>query len=254
MRKLFIAGNWKMNLNCRQACELAGQLKSRVGDVEEVVVAVCPPFVYLKPVAEVLNGSQIAVGAQNMYCEPEGAFTGEVAASMLLDVGCRYVILGHSERRHVLGEGEELINAKVRKALAAGLELIICVGEKLEQREAAQTEQVVTSQVRSALQGVSAAQAAAITIAYEPVWAIGTGRNATPQQAQEVHCLIRDLVAQMYDEELAQALTIQYGGSVKPDNAAELLAMEDVDGALVGGASLKADAFVPIVQAAVHAR
>ena len=253
MRKLFIAGNWKMNLNCRQACELARQLKNQVGDVEDVSLALCPPFVYLKPVAEVLDGSRIALGAQNMYSEAEGAYTGEIAASMLLDVGCRYVILGHSERRHVLGEGDEFINAKVLKALAAGLEPILCVGEKLEQREAAQTQQVVTRQVRSALQGVTAAQMATVTIAYEPVWAIGTGRNATPDQAEEVHRLIRHLVAEMYEEGLAQGLTIQYGGSVKPDNAAELLAMENVDGALVGGASLKADTFVPIVQAAVRA-
>jgi len=253
MRKLFIAGNWKMNLNWQQACELARQLKSQVGNMEDVSLAVCPPFVYLKAVAEILDGSRIAVGAQNMYSESEGAYTGEISGPMLLDVGCRYVILGHSERRHVLGEGDDLINAKVHKALALGLEPIICVGEKLQQREAAQTEQVVTGQVRRALEGVSAAQMAAVTIAYEPVWAIGTGRNATPEQAEEVHRLIRTLVAELYDEELARGLTIQYGGSVKPANAAELLAMENVDGALVGGASLKADTFVPIVQAALRA-
>ncbi|MCK4375925.1 MAG: triose-phosphate isomerase, partial [Candidatus Brocadiae bacterium] len=178
MRQLFVAGNWKMNLNGRQGIELAEALKAEFGDLEAVRLAVCPPFVYLKSVADALAGSAIAVGAQNMYTEPEGAYTGEVAGPMLLDVGCRYVILGHSERRHVLGEGDGVINAKVLRALEFGLEPILCLGEKLEQREAGETEDVVSGQLRAALKGVSAEQMAVVTIAYEPVWAIGTGLTA----------------------------------------------------------------------------
>jgi len=251
MRRLFIAGNWKMNLNRRKCCELVRELKNQAGSIEEVDLAVCPPFVYLQSVAEILKGTNIAVGAQNMCREAEGAYTGEIAGSMLLDVGCRYVIVGHSERRHILGESDEVVNAKALKALALGLEPIICVGEKLEEREAGRTEELVQSQVRHALAGVTESQLETVTIAYEPVWAIGTGRTATPQQAEEVHMVIRRLISELFNEELAQKTTIQYGGSVKPNNARELLAMEDIDGALVGGASLKADTFIPIIQAAV---
>jgi triosephosphate isomerase len=201
-------------------------------------------------VADVIAGSRIALGAQDMYFESEGAFTGEVSGPMLLDVGCRCVILGHSERRHVIGETDELINAKVLKALEVGLKPILCVGEKIEQRRAGRTEQVVAEQVRKGLKGVSREQMAKLTMAYEPVWAIGTGLNATPEQAQEVHAMLRALVAELYDGDVASNLVIQYGGSVKADNAADLMGMDDVDGALVGGASLKAESFVPIVQAA----
>jgi triosephosphate isomerase len=250
MRKLFVAGNWKMNLNGRQSVELARALKAEFGRLEEVRLAVCPPFVYLRSVAEVLAGSAIGLGAQNMYAEAEGAYTGEVAGPMLLDVGCRYVILGHSERRHVIGERDQFINAKVRKALQFGLEPIVCVGEKLEEREAGRTEAVVSGQLRAALQGVDKAQMPKVTIAYEPVWAIGTGRNATPQQAEEVHAMLRGLLAGMYGDALADSTIIQYGGSVKPENAAVLMGMPNVDGALVGGASLKADLFGGIVKAA----
>ena len=250
MRKSLVAGNWKMNLDERRSRELAAQLKSRLGRLNDVAVAVCPPFVYLKAVGEVLAGSQISLGAQNMSAEPEGAFTGEVSGTMLLDVGCRHVILGHSERRHVLGESDEVIHAKVLKALQLGLKPIVCVGETLEQRRAGRTEQVVAAQVRSALRGVESGQAPDLTIAYEPVWAIGTGVNATPQQAQDVHAMIRSLMAELFGPSAAANLVIQYGGSVKPDNAAELMSMPDVDGALVGGASLKAESFVPIVEAA----
>ena len=239
-----------MNLNGRQSVELARALKAEFGRLEEVRLAVCPPFVYLRSVAEVLAGSAIGLGAQNMYTEAEGAYTGEVAGPMLLDVGCRYVILGHSERRHVIGERDQFINAKVRKALQFGLEPIVCVGEKLEEREAGRTEAVVSGQLRAALQGVDKAQMPKVTIAYEPVWAIGTGRNATPQQAEEVHAMLRGLLAGMYGDALADSTIIQYGGSVKPENAADLMGMPNVDGALVGGASLKADLFGGIVRAA----
>ena len=250
MRKLFVAGNWKMNLDCRQALELAGALKAEFGSLETVTLAVCPPFVYLKCVADALDGSLIGVGAQNMYTEPGGAYTGEVAGPMLLDVGCRYVVLGHSERRHVMGEPDDLVNAKVLKALEFGLEPILCLGEKLEQREAAQTKDVVSGQLEAGLAGVTAEQMAGVTIAYEPVWAIGTGLTATSEQAEEVHAELRCLLAGMYSTEVAAATVIQYGGSVKPDNAAELMGMPNVDGALVGGASLKADAFSGIIRAA----
>jgi triosephosphate isomerase len=250
MRELFVAGNWKMNLDGRQSVALAAALREEFGQMQDVRLAVCPPFVYLQSVADVLAGSAIGVGAQNMYSEAGGAYTGEVAGPMLLDVGCRYVILGHSERRHVLGEGDDYINAKVIKALEFGLEPIVCLGEKLEQREAGQTDAVVSTQLRAALNGVSAEQMATVTIAYEPVWAIGTGRTATPQQAEEVHASLRRLLADMYGEELAERTIVQYGGSVKPDNAADLMGMSNVDGALVGGASLKADAFGGIIRAA----
>jgi len=250
MRKLFVAGNWKMNLDGARAVELAQGLKDQIGDVTDVTLAVCPPFVYLKAVADVLAGTQIGVGAQNMYTEAEGAYTGETAGPMLLDVGCRYVILGHSERRHVMGEPDSFIHDKVIKALEYGLEPIVCVGEKLEQRKAGAMEAVVTGQVRAALHGVTAQQMKFVTLAYEPVWAIGTGETATPDQAQEVHAMIRELIEEAYDPDVAQSTVIQYGGSVKPGNAAELMGMPDVDGALVGGASLKVESFTGIVEAA----
>ena len=249
MRELFVAGNWKMNLDGRRCAELATGLKDQIGDVSEVRIAVCPPFVYLRDVLEILADTIIDVGAQNMYAEDEGAYTGEVAGSMLLDIGCRYVILGHSERRHVMGEKDESINRKILKALEVGLDPITCLGEKLDQREAGETEDVVSGQLSSALADVSAEQMASVTIAYEPVWAIGTGKTATPEQAEEVHALLRKLLEQLYGAGIAKETIIQYGGSVKPANATELMAMPNVDGALVGGASLKAEPFAAIVQA-----
>ena len=250
MRKHFVAGNWKMSLDCEGSIALAAALRDQLRHVEDVTLAVCPPFVYLKAVAEALAGTNVAVGAQNMHTEPQGAYTGEVSGPMLLDVGCTYVILGHSERRHVMGEQDEFINTKVRKALEFGLKPILCVGEKIEQRQAGRIEEVVACQVRLGLEGVARERMADVTIAYEPVWAIGTGLTATPDQADEVHAMIRSLVGELYDGEVAASLTIQYGGSVKPDNASDLMSMENVDGALVGGASLKAEQFVPIVEAA----
>jgi triosephosphate isomerase len=251
MRKKFIAGNWKVYTTAATAPELASAVARGVGAETRVTVAVCPPFPYLIPVAEALRGSQVALGAQDVYCEKEGAFTGEVSPAMLLDVGCRYVIIGHSERRHVLHESDQLINRKVHAALGAGLQVILCVGETLDEREGNRTEAVLDTQLSGGLAGLKAEGLTSLVIAYEPVWAIGTGRNATPQQAQEAHAFIRRRVGQMFGEKTAAALPIQYGGSVKPDNAALLLGQPDVDGALVGGASLKADSFLAIVKAGI---
>jgi triosephosphate isomerase len=253
MRKPFVAGNWKMNTDSRTSVELVGCIASGSVEVasQHVTVAVCPPFVYLQSVAKALSSSNIAVGAQDMYFEPEGAFTGEISVSMLKDVGCSYCLCGHSERRHVIGETDELINKKVAAAVSGGLLPILCVGELLEEREASQTNDVVTRHVKEGLAGLSAEKLQAVTIAYEPVWAIGTGLTATPDQAQEVHDFIRKLLGQMYDEKTAGEIRILYGGSVKPNNAVELMGRKDIDGVLVGGASLKADDFLAIIQAAV---
>jgi triosephosphate isomerase len=252
MRKKFVAGNWKMYTNAATGTQLAKALVKGLADDDQVTVAVCPPFPYLKLVGEALAGSRIQLGAQDVYAEKEGAFTGEVCPAMLLDVGCRYVIIGHSERRHRMGETDELINHKVKAALTAGLQVILCVGETLQQREANHTEQVLETQLTGGLQGLVGKPnpLADVTIAYEPVWAIGTGKNATPQQAQGAHAFIRSRIAKQFSQDAANSLTIQYGGSVKPDNAKILLHEPDVDGALVGGASLNADQFLAIVQAA----
>ncbi len=256
MRKIFVAGNWKMNLNKAEAVALVDGLKKSLGDSIAVEVAVCPPFCYLETVGANLQGSAIKLGAQNMYFETKGAFTGEVSPAMLTDLGCTYVILGHSERRHTIGKGEadEMINKKVHAALAAGLLPILAIGETLEQRDANQTEAILTEQTQKGLAGLTAEQMAKVTLAYEPVWAIGTGRNATPAQAQEAHVHIRKVLAEMFGPDVAAATTIQYGGSMKADNAEELIGQPDVDGGLIGGASLKVDDFTKIVQAAVKAK
>lgn len=250
MRKKFIAGNWKMNLTRAESVALASGLAEQVGDATDVDVAVCPPSVYLDAVNQAVSGSQVALGAQNMYHEASGAFTGEISAGMLLDLGCKYVILGHSERRHVLGETDEAINRKVVAALAAGLLPIVCVGELLEEREAGQTQSVVKTQVEGSLAGLTAEQMHQTVIAYEPVWAIGTGKVATPAQAEEVHADLRSLLETRYNSEVAASVRIQYGGSVKPGNAAELLGQPNIDGALVGGASLKVEDFMGIIKGA----
>jgi triosephosphate isomerase len=251
MRKKFVAGNWKMYTTLAGAQKLAQEVVDGLGSEQRVTVAVCPPFPYLAQVGKVLQGSRVGLGAQNMYPEKEGAFTGEVSPTMLLDVGCKYVIIGHSERRHKLGESDAFLNQKVKAGLAAGLDVIFCVGETLEEREANQTDSVLDRQVSQGLAGVATEALARLVIAYEPVWAIGTGRNATPQQAQDAHAFIRRRVGQIFGEKTAQSLPIQYGGSVKPENAASLLGQSDVDGALVGGASLKADQFLAIVRAGI---
>lgn len=249
MRKPFVAGNWKMNTDSQGAVDLAQGLAAQVKD-QQVTVAVCPPFVYLQAVAQAVSGSSVAVGSQDVYFEGNGAFTGEISTDMLKDVGSTYVLCGHSERRHVLGETDALINQKLKATLDAGLLPILCIGELLEQRDADETESVCEVQLKRGLAGVTAGQMASVTIAYEPVWAIGTGRTASPEQAQEVHAFVRKVLADLYDENIAQATRIQYGGSAKPGNAAELMGQSDVDGLLVGGASLKVDDFVAIINAA----
>ena len=253
MRKPFVAGNWKMNTDSRSSVELAKAVVASSAGVarEKVTVAVLPPFVYVPAVVKAVSSSGVAVGAQDVYFESKGAFTGEISPAMLKDVGCTYVLCGHSERRHVLGESDELVGKKTTAAIGGGLLPILCVGELLEERDAGKTEQVVARHLRTGLAGLSADKVSAVTIAYEPVWAIGTGRTATPQQAQEVHAFIRNWLGETYDANLAREVRILYGGSVKGDNAKELMAQEDVDGLLVGGASLKADEFARIVQAAV---
>jgi triosephosphate isomerase len=243
----YLAGNWKMNLDRQRARELAGALREGLARGTEREVAVFPPFVYVEEVARALSGTRIRVGAQNACDRAEGAFTGEISAAMLRDVGAEIVILGHSERRHVYGEDDELVNRKVHAALDAGLEVIACVGETLAEREAGKTEEVNGRQLTRALGGVSAEQMQRVTIAYEPVWAIGTGHTATPAQAGEVHAYLRGLLSGLYDSALAESVRIQYGGSVKPENVSELMAVPNVDGALVGGASLNARSFLSIV-------
>jgi len=239
-----------MNLNTDEALALARGLKdyaSQNDTLGQVDLAVFPPFVYLAHVAQALAGSGINLGAQDVYFEANGAYTGEISAEMLKDVGCRYVIIGHSERRHIIGESDDLVNRKLRAALAGGLEPILCIGELLEERENAQTEAVIERHLRTGLAQVSADQMPRVTVAYEPVWAIGTGKTATPRQAQQVHAFARNILADIFDDSLARRTRIQYGGSVKPTNAAELISQPDVDGALVGGASLKIDDFVGII-------
>jgi len=255
MPQKYVVGNWKMYTNAAEARRLAKAVVDGMGIEERVSVTLCPPFPYLALVGEILKGSRVALGAQNLYPEKEGAFTGEASPTMLVDLGCKYVILGHSERRHKLGESDAFINQKVKVALAAGLDVILCVGETLEQRETNQTEALLDRQLTLGLADVSADALTHLSIAYEPVWAIGNlQHHATPQQAQDAHAVIRRRFGQMFGEESAQTLAIQYGGSVKPDNAAALLCRDGVDGALVGGASLIADQFLAIVRAAISAQ
>ncbi len=248
MRRPLIAGNWKMNLTKSDATALASALASG-GASDAVDVLVCPSTVYLDAVTAAVKGSNVAVGGQDVYFEGNGAFTGETSTAMLTDIGCSHVILGHSERRNVIGENDELINKKTKAALAAGLTPVVCVGELLEEREAGKTAAVVKSQVEGSLDGLTEADMKKVVIAYEPVWAIGTGKTATPEQAQEVHADLRKLLAERYNQQTADTVRILYGGSVKPDNAAELMSQADIDGALVGGASLKADSFSAIIAA-----
>jgi len=250
LRKL-IAGNWKMNTDRAAAVSLAKGLISGADKYQGVDLLVCPPSVYLTAVGEVVAGTSVALGAQNMYFEANGAFTGELSAAMLKDVGCKYVILGHSERRHILGETDADVNKKTLAALAAGLVPIVCVGELLSEREANQTAAVIRRQFEGSLAGVSAEQIEQTVIAYEPVWAIGTGKVASPEQAAEVHADLRRLLVERYNDRSAAKVRILYGGSVKASNAAELLAQPNIDGALVGGASLKADEFLGIAAGAI---
>jgi len=250
MRKKIIAGNWKMNKTVEEAVVLANAVKSVLADCNDVDVVLCPPFTAIKSVSDVVSETLINVGSQNMSSEEDGAYTGEISHGMLKELFVRYVILGHSERREYYKENDFWINKKVVKALEKNLRPILCVGEKLEDREAGNTESVIEVQVREGLKDVPASAYTELVIAYEPVWAIGTGKVATSQQAQDVHAFIRGIVKDMVGEEAANAVRIQYGGSMKPDNAPELLAQPDIDGGLIGGAALDATSFAGIVNAA----
>ncbi len=251
MRKKVIAGNWKMNKNLGESLSLIKEIKLAMLNISgKVDVIVCPPFTSLETGANLLKESPVKLGAQNMHFEDSGAFTGEISASMLKSVGCEYVILGHSERRTIFNENDEMINKKLKKALSSTLKPIFCVGETLEEREANRTEKVIEKQIIEGLAGIPESEMKNIIIAYEPVWAIGTGKTATPAQAEEVHVFIRNLVKRLYSPSVSDNIIIQYGGSVKPDNSKELLNMPNIDGALVGGACLKADSFVEIIKSA----
>jgi triosephosphate isomerase len=248
MRKIIIAGNWKMNKDLKESMELANGVKRSLYDMEEVEVVLCPPFTSLSDVCDVLTDTTIGLGAQDVYWEKEGAFTGEVSAQMLKSVGCAYCVVGHSERRQYFGETNETVNKKTKALLANGIMPIVCVGEKLEERKAGREFDVVKDHVVNSLKGLAKEEMLKTVVAYEPVWAIGTGVNATKEQAQEMHRYIRGLLRSVHGEDVADKVRIQYGGSVKPENIKELISQEDVDGALVGGASLKAESFVSIVK------
>jgi triosephosphate isomerase len=250
MRRMIIAGNWKMNKDIKETFDFILPLKNNlIGQNLSVEVVVCPPFTSLYVASELLKETNVKLGAQNMFYEVEGAYTGEVSPKMLKSVKCEYVILGHSERRRYFYETDEIVNKKVKKALEFELKPIICIGETLEEREQGKTFEVIEKQVRGTLSGLSVDEVKSVVIAYEPVWAIGTGRNATPEQAQEAHKFIREVVAGLFDSDVADKLIIQYGGSVTAENAYSLLSQPDVDGALVGGASLKIDSFLKIIKA-----
>jgi len=251
MRKKIVAGNWKMNMTTAEAETLVTALKADLANFREVEVVVCPPFTSLKTVSDLVQGTHLDLGAQNMHWEKGGAYTGEISASMLRDLYCHYVIVGHSERRQYFGESDEIVNRKAKAALASSLHPIICVGETLEEREAGKVEEVITRQVKGSLAGLSATELLDSVLAYEPVWAIGTGKTASSEQAQEVHALIRKVLTELYDQAVADGVRIQYGGSVKPANAKELFGMPDIDGGLIGGAALDAKSFIDIIRAAV---
>ncbi|MCX8029100.1 MAG: triose-phosphate isomerase [Brevinematales bacterium] len=248
MRRCLIAGNWKMNKTVSEAVTLARGLVENLKDVKDRDILICPPFTALYPVYEVIKETNIKLGAQDVFYEDSGAYTGEISPLMLKDVGCEYVIIGHSERRHIIKETDELINKKVKASLKHNLKVILCVGELLEEREYGKTLDVVREQTIRGLEGVSSEEIKNVVIAYEPVWAIGTGKTAKPEDAQEVQQYIRQLLAQMYSKEIANNIIIQYGGSVKASNIDDLMAMPDIDGALVGGASLNLDEFTRIIR------
>lgn len=250
MRRKIIAGNWKMNNDLNATQNLISNLAKSLNNSENCDIIICPPFTSLSKANSQIKNTAIKLGAQNMYFENEGAYTGEISAQMLKSVGCEFVILGHSERRAIFNESDSLINKKIKKAISSGLKPIFCVGESLEQREKGVTKDIIKTQVTEGLKDISTEEIKTLIIAYEPVWAIGTGKNATPEQAQEVHEFIRSLIKEKYSDGAAENMIIQYGGSVKPDNAKDLLSQQDIDGALVGGASLKADSFLGIIRAA----
>jgi len=250
MKKKIIAGNWKMNNDLNESQSLVSGIISGLGNDDKCEVIVCPPFTSLSEVHSLVKDSPVKLGAQNMFFEESGAYTGEISAGMLKSVGCEYVMLGHSERRTIFGESDEWINNKIKKAIESELKVIFCIGETLAQREEGVTDAVVKNQIINGVQNVTSENLKTITIAYEPIWAIGTGKTASPVQAQEVHAFIRNLIEEIYSKESAENLIIQYGGSVKPDNAANLLSQPDIDGALVGGACLKPASFLSIIASA----
>lgn len=247
-RTPLIAGNWKMYKTIKEAVELVEALLAGVGQPSDREVLVCPPFTALYPLSPLLADSPIALGAQDVFYEAQGAYTGAISPLMLKDIGCSYVIVGHSERRQYFGDDDASVNRKLHAALSQGLRPIMCVGESKPQRDAGQATAIVTAQVRAGLADVTVEQMNAVVIAYEPIWAIGTGDTATPDDAQAMHAAIRQTLAELFDATTANGIRIQYGGSVKPDNVDELMAQPDIDGALVGGASLKADSFLRIIQ------
>lgn len=248
MRKPIIAGNWKMYKNIDESIELVNDIKRAVFDIENVEIVVCPPSTNLSNVGEMVGETNISVGAQNCYWENEGAFTGEISVGMIKSTGATHVIIGHSERRKYFGETDETVNKKIKAVIDGGLIPILCVGETLEEREAGKTIDVVKRQVTGALTGFEETYLDSLVIAYEPVWAIGTGKTATPDQAQEVHLMIRDLLKDLYSESFSESKRLLYGGSVKPDNIEKLMEEKDIDGGLIGGASLKSDSFVDIIK------
>jgi len=247
MRKKLVAGNWKMNTDADEAAELARGIVRSVGEFGETEALLCPPFLWLGLVGEIIKNSKIALGAQNLFWEDKGAFTGEISGSMLKSIGCQYVIIGHSERRQFFGETDQTVNKKLKKAVESGLTVIVCLGENFHQRESGLTNSIISSQFKNAFKDFKRFDK--VIIAYEPIWAIGTGKTADPNQAQEVHSLIRGMLKQETDE--YDKIHLLYGGSVKPDNAADLISRPDIDGFLVGGASLKVDDFIGIIKATI---
>ena len=247
MRKSLIAGNWKMNKTVSEAVDFVNSLKSALRDVLDVEVVICPAFVALSEVSKILEGSSIKLGAQNMYMQENGAYTGEISPLMLKELGCRYVIIGHSERREYFKEDNKLVNAKIKLALKYQLRPILCVGETLSEHQNNQTIDIVKTEIRGGLAGIDKEQMSQVAIAYEPIWAIGTGKTATPSDANRVHKIIRHIISEMFDAKTGEKTRIQYGGSVKPDNISALMKKSDIDGALVGGASLSVESFIRIV-------
>lgn len=248
MRTPLIAGNWKMYKTISEAVNLAKELRESLSQINDREIVVCPPFTALSSVKNILNGSNISLGAQDMHWEKNGAYTGEISPLMLLDLGCRYVIIGHSERRQYFGETDEIVNKKIKSALNSRLTPIFCVGEILEEREKNLTFQIIEKQIKNGLAGLNSEQVQHLVIAYEPVWAIGTGKTATPEQAEEVHKFIRHLLSELYNKTVAEKIRILYGGSIRPDNIKALMSCPNIDGGLVGGASLEAKSFIQIVK------
>ena len=252
-RKIFIAGNWKMNKTAAETAELASALKASLAQFAgKCEIAVCPTFTSLATAVEILKGSNVKVGAQNIHWADNGAYTGEISGAMLKEIGVEYVIIGHSERRQYFGETDETVNQRIKAALKYGLKPIVCIGETLNERESGVTNTVLEKQIRGAFADISAADMDAITIAYEPVWAIGTGKTATPDVAQETHAFIRSVLTALYGDK-AQDIVVQYGGSMKPENSGALVSKQDIDGGLIGGAALKADSFTALIQNALNA-